>query len=164
MKICTKCKQSKDVSNFTKNKKARDGLHYWCKDCAKAWRDENSQILTEEEKEVRRQKSREKIANRTEEERREHYLMHQHHWSLERYKVMYDEQNGKCKICKREPGWLKLYIDHDHRHCSTKAASCGECVRGLLCNDCNVGVSYFKDNPQYLLDAGLYIKNTISRS
>jgi len=32
-KICTKCKEPKDVSEFVKNKTAKDGLDYSCKTC-----------------------------------------------------------------------------------------------------------------------------------
>lgn len=33
MKQCCKCKQIKKLSDFGKMKKAKDGLHYRCKDC-----------------------------------------------------------------------------------------------------------------------------------
>lgn len=33
MKICSKCKQELDESQFNKNKRAKDGLDYWCKIC-----------------------------------------------------------------------------------------------------------------------------------
>ena len=36
MKECTKCKATKDVSEFHKNKTRPDGLEYWCKSCKKA--------------------------------------------------------------------------------------------------------------------------------
>lgn len=29
---------------------------------------------------------------------------------------------------------VKLQVDHDHKCCSTKAKSCGQCNRGVLCN------------------------------
>lgn len=36
-KICTKCKQSKDVSNFNNSNKTKDGLNTWCKECKKEY-------------------------------------------------------------------------------------------------------------------------------
>jgi hypothetical protein len=33
MKTCTKCKTKKSFDCFTTNKKAKDGLHSWCKNC-----------------------------------------------------------------------------------------------------------------------------------
>ena len=32
-KICTKCEEEKELSNFNKNKNYKDGLSYWCKEC-----------------------------------------------------------------------------------------------------------------------------------
>ena len=32
MKKCTKCEKQKDFSCFSKNKKAKDGYNWWCKD------------------------------------------------------------------------------------------------------------------------------------
>ena|SRR3990167_4495384 len=33
MKICSRCKIGKLKYNFSKNKKNKDGLNYWCKEC-----------------------------------------------------------------------------------------------------------------------------------
>ncbi len=37
MKLCRKCKKQKDESDFGKNRKRKDGLKYWCKDCERAY-------------------------------------------------------------------------------------------------------------------------------
>lgn len=36
-KICTKCKKEKDIKKFIKDKKTKDGLCYWCKECKKKY-------------------------------------------------------------------------------------------------------------------------------
>ncbi len=33
MKYCRKCKESKELSDFHKNKASHDGLQHWCKHC-----------------------------------------------------------------------------------------------------------------------------------
>ncbi len=38
MKQCTKCKQRKDKSEFSKNRKNKDGLRYWCKKCEREYK------------------------------------------------------------------------------------------------------------------------------
>lgn len=56
--------------------------------------------------------------------------------TLERWQAMYDKQGGRCAICQRK---AKLNVDHNHGcpNGCTGARSCGMCVRGLLCYDCN---------------------------
>lgn len=41
-------------------------------------------------------------------------------------------QNG-CEACG---SFVNLVIDHDHDCCSD-SRSCGKCIRGVLCNNCN---------------------------
>jgi Recombination endonuclease VII len=66
-------------------------------------------------------------------------------------------QDGKCAIrsCKT---MVDLYspIDHDHACCAGKR-SCGKCVRGIICPRHNTGLGAFRDNPDELQDAALYV-------
>jgi uncharacterized protein YnzC (UPF0291/DUF896 family) len=39
-KICSKCKLEKNISEFWKEKKKKDGLQIYCKDCCKKIRKE----------------------------------------------------------------------------------------------------------------------------
>jgi len=64
--------------------------------------------------------------------------------SLGIYEKLLKEQEGVCYLCKEAetlPGRggevARLAIDHDHSCCSGKRA-CGKCVRGLLCYNCNL--------------------------
>ena len=59
------------------------------------------------------------------------------------YDAMFESQGGVCGICKhpetrlRKDGELfALAVDHDHSCCPGKR-TCGKCVRGLLCWECN---------------------------
>jgi len=63
---------------------------------------------------------------------------------------MLKEQDNKCKICSYEFGQKQgdIYVDHCH---TTKE------VRGLLCQGCNSGLGYFKDNKQSLANAIKYL-------
>jgi hypothetical protein len=40
MKTCTKCKETKPLSEFCKDKRTKDGLSGWCKDCVKSYNKE----------------------------------------------------------------------------------------------------------------------------
>lgn len=39
-KVCGKCKQDKEPSEYHKNKKSSDGLNHWCKSCVKTYQQE----------------------------------------------------------------------------------------------------------------------------
>jgi len=79
--------------------------------------------------------------------------------SLTDYDEMLKKQNGKCAICLIEQSELKhsLYVDHD-RSCCSGSESCGDCIRGLLCNNCNFAIGHFKDNETIMKSAIKYIR------
>lgn len=64
-------------------------------------------------------------------------------------------QDGRCAICgTTDPGGRTgaWHIDHD-RSCCEEPPCCGQCVRGILCAKCNVGLGQFDDDPQRLRQA-----------
>ena len=69
----------------------------------------------------------------------------------EDYSRMYNEQLGGCAICgKGIPSTWKIGVHIDHDHNTGK-------VRGLLCQNCNVGLGNFKENTNTLLSACEYL-------
>ena len=79
--------------------------------------------------------------------------------SLEDYENILIAQDYKCAICKAPQADIKksLSVDHDRTCCPTDY-SCGGCVRGLLCDRCNFGIGYFKDDENLLEIAANYVK------
>lgn len=76
------------------------------------------------------------------------------------YDRMLAAQGGCCAICKTsDPGkGTRFHVDHDHGCCPGTAASCGACIRGLLCNNCNKGLGQFRDDPIRLRAALEYLE------
>ncbi|MGW1494654.1 endonuclease VII domain-containing protein [Streptomyces sp. NPDC002402] len=76
-----------------------------------------------------------------------------------RYAEILASQGGACAICKQTDNTgLTLSIDHDHACCPDSAESCGQCVRGLLCTACNHGLGKFRDSPELLRTAAVYLE------
>lgn len=70
--------------------------------------------------------------------------------TLEDYNLMFEEQNGCCKICKRHQIEFKrrLHVDHCHKTGN---------IRGLLCHNCNLALGRFMDNPVIIQSALEYV-------
>lgn len=77
----------------------------------------------------------------------------------EAYDALLESQGGVCAICKsdfeRTP-----HVDHDHECCPSGQATCGSCVRGLLCFNCNWMLGYAKDNVAILIQGADYLRTT----
>lgn len=73
------------------------------------------------------------------------------------YRQMLAKQKGACAICGNpetalkvsSEGTLHLAVDHNH--------TTGE-VRELLCRKCNLGISVFEENVEYIANAISYIE------
>lgn len=131
MRLCVKCNQLKSESEYHVYRRDKDGLRKWCKACDKIY------------------KSSEHYKKWRDNWRKTPKRVRWHlNWKCKtRYGITADEfdalsktQGGRCAICNRE---AKLVIDHNH--------DSGK-VRGLLCNQCNVGIAQFKENPQFMVE------------
>lgn len=78
--------------------------------------------------------------------------------SAEQYLLLEERQDHKCAICRRNFSDLKKNPAIDHFHdCCPRGGSCGKCVRGLLCKDCNTALGLMQDLPERLLEAAQYL-------
>jgi len=69
-------------------------------------------------------------------------------------------QNRSCGICAEPISWddtRGFNVDHDHRCCPSGTKGCGSCVRGILCQSCNLGLGFFRDDPDRLESAIFYL-------
>lgn len=126
MHRCSLCREYKTAENFTPTKQTKSGVGSHCKPCRNARRRET---ITYE------------IA-------RNGYLKSRHGITLAEYDAWFERQGGVCAICGRPPEALKigkkarvfsiLHVDHNH---ATGA------LRDLLCNHCNSGIGYMREDP-----------------
>lgn len=85
--------------------------------------------------------------------------LYKHGMTKTQYLVLFEKQSGRCAICNLPPkdGGKALAVDHDHKCCSGPN-SCGSCVRGLLCDNCNKGIGFLGDSIDTVLSAYNYLK------
>lgn len=88
------------------------------------------------------------------------YRLKKYGLTQEKFDNFLISQDNKCAVCKRsEPGGQGTWhIDHDHECCPDNS-SCGQCVRGLLCWQCNYALGLLQDSPEILHRAGVYISS-----
>ena len=124
-KHCTLCKQEKTLDKFSKAGRG-DALRSNCKQCDakqyKKWKEKNREAY------LRSTASS--------------GLKIKYGIDLNQYEKLFEEQNGKCKICgTKKPGRKgvkRFAVDHCHK---TKK------VRGLLCMACNTAIGLLNENP-----------------
>ena len=76
-----------------------------------------------------------------------------HNITKEQYELLLSKHSGNCWICKDIKASV---IDHDHSCCSG-AWSCGKCIRGVLCSNCNTAIGLLKDSKNLLEQAKEYL-------
>lgn len=82
--------------------------------------------------------------------RRETVRKYRYKISDAEFDLLHAAQGGMCAICKGPPiGHLTLSVDH----CHDKGM-----VRGLLCQNCNLGLGSFKDSLESLQAAIVYLQ------
>ena len=136
-KICTKCKQEKNLSGFSLDKYKKSGLTSSCKECrkvqSKQWQFLNPKKYQQSAKNYRLNNP-EKVAKSVWNTK----LKTKYGITEKEFDSLYTKQNGLCAICgkpefaKTPQGNIRpLSIDHHHLN---------KTVRGLLCSKCNCAI------------------------
>ncbi len=134
MITCLRCKETKDESEFQREKSRKSGYRGKCKACEQETRKVPSTAYDTPQKAWRRHiKARFGITEDV-------------------YNELYEKQNGRCAICGTDqPSSKHGVFSIDHCHTTGK-------IRGLLCQHCNKGIGQFKDNIESLLAAVAYLQ------
>ena len=152
------------VSEFHKNRAAKDGLQGVCKKCSHAnalkWQHANPEKTAAMARSYR-ERNPEKAkaaakkwyqANKAKKVFRTR--LRRYGLTEEEYQNLLERSNNGCEICG-EPFRATPHIDHCH--------DTGR-VRGLLCSHCNHGLGKFRNDPQLLRKAIRYLKRCVERS
>ena len=136
-KRCRTCKAVKPVDAFPRDRKRQDGYQTWCKAC--------------KQEAQRRDYAADPM------KMRERWLKSKFGITQAEFDELLESVGGACQICGRTEGaskWCKkeghLAIDHVH--------TTGE-MRGILCDSCNPGIGFFKDDPDLLEKAAAYLRD-----
>ena len=173
MKYCSKCLLQKEFVSFYRYPNYRDGYSSWCKDCKKKYiaqqQNEPSQIKVKRcsacnlEKEVINFHKDRRIVDgyscRCKACKfavgRNSRLKQKYSLDESKYDELLKSQDNRCAICQttqyRKNQNAHFAVDHDHKT---------GLVRGLLCDTCNRGLGYFKDNIDLLKSAERYLQQS----
>lgn len=137
---CMRCERRLPVSSYYAHSGASYGFSKKCRDCTKT-----AMRAYREERGADHWRYRKMLTN----------------FGLTRAafdEIMRRQAHG-CAICKSpDPGPRGWHIDHDHACCPQSARSCGACVRGALCHNCNLMLGHAKDRIETLTRAIQYLE------
>lgn len=148
MKQCKKCKIKKQFKDFTKDKNYSGGTRHICKKCAalnqkRYWSNNPDQY----KKHLKRVKEYDAIYKQR---------LVRHNLPSNTYDSMLSKHGGLCWACKDRAA---NSIDHDHS-CCDKQFSCGNCIRGLLCGQCNTALGLLQDSEEKIRSLLEYLRIT----
>ena len=164
-KECPKCRLTKELSLFSKNKSNKGGYAYECKAChaerikdlrkrepekfkerAKKWRETNPDYVADWKK---------RNKNKTKAIKRRDYLKNTYGITVEQYDAMRQQQNYCCYTCGKHENNISnagpTALNVDHCHSSNQ-------LRKLLCMGCNIALGKVNDDIHLLEKLISYLK------
>lgn len=143
---CSKCEQTLPLSEFWKHPRGKDGLRSRCRAC-----------VTAQNQDLRRKRTAQ-LTSEERYERNKRVKLRDRGLTPAQFDAMKTEQGNLCAICGRPESVIEksqgkpreLAIDHDH--------DTGQ-FRALLCSFCNLGLGWFRDNPETLRQAAIYVEH-----
>jgi hypothetical protein len=151
-KVCSKCKETKEITSFNTEGKGRPGRKPACRTCEsiqnRARAEKFKKIGGNPVRKLWMENNKDKLKNRL--------LKKYYNITIEEYNRLLKLQGGVCDACgqaevktSRTGKVFDLAVDHCH--------NTGK-VRGLLCSRCNTTLGKYQDDDELILKLALYIK------
>ena len=146
---CRRCKISKILDSFWKDRGKETGYSQYCKKCSNIHRKECRDRIktgTTKFKVGLYKKGTKEYKNH----QKDIQLRYNYGTTLKEYNTLFSIQNGCCCICNIHQNSLKKPLGIDHSHKTGK-------IRGLLCSNCNTALGLLKENLKSLEKAHYYL-------
>lgn len=158
-KLCPACGETKPIDAFGPDKRNRDGRKGRCHSCERQHQYEWRAAHPERWQEIQQGHHVRRTPDRWKSRIKAEYNI-----TFEEFERMLAAQGGGCAICggaRNGPG-KRFHVDHDHT-CCPRVGSCGNCIRGLLCGNCNAAIGLLGEDPKRLLAAADYLRRFAER-
>lgn len=136
IRTCNKCGQEKNLTEFHFLSGSRSQRTKMCKSCKQETA--KSQYWKKKQEDPHYSKRR--------------WIKNAYGLTWEQYGQM---KAAGCSICGTTDA-TTWEVDHDHRCCNGRT-TCGKCIRGLLCHDCNQMLGKARDSSALLQKAITYL-------
>lgn len=137
-KVCYKCNETKSLNDFYEDGVKKGRKRNICKKCSSKEAAKKSNKRYKNDPNFRKKAQGWSL--------KRHYGI-----TMDDYNMMFNDQDGKCKICEKHQSELTrtLFVDHCHET---------NIIRGLLCVNCNTIIGHAKDNIETLKKAIEYLE------
>ena len=133
--MCSKCGAPKHLDEFSlRNRRGKTFYDSRCKKCSS----EYASAYNKKHPEDANRRSWESV------------LWRNYKVTPEQYQKKLALQGGKCIICHSYASGRRFHVDHSHLCCKGHT-SCGKCIRGLLCGQCNQFLGLVREDAAVLI-------------
>lgn len=150
-KVCKKCKELKNSSDFYMHSIRKGTLQSACKNCHKDTIKEGLRRKKLGLPSLSKTRVREHGKRGDPDYKASMSLKNNYGITINDYNAISSKQDGKCAICGKHQSDMKRRLDVDHDHKTGR-------IRGLLCTNCNIGMGKFLDDEYLLLKAAEYLR------
>jgi hypothetical protein len=142
-RACSKCRRVQPIDQFPVRNPGGRYRTSQCRGC----RREHNRMYYRENRDVLRKKAR------------EHQQTIRYGKPAGWYAEQLAAQGGVCAICGASPASAKraFAVDHDHACCPGRH-TCGNCVRGILCVQCNTALASVESNDDWIAKVLRYLE------